>query len=217
MQCLHELNYKKLKNLVENILHITNWSIRKDKIENRTDNITFSDRFLLLKKKAQQKKIQFNDIEIVTWIDTLRILYNTFNKMENEELKNSISILQEYKIPYSQKRTDYLLILNNQILILEFSFNKLNYELQYETKLQQAIGYKELLSNLLPKEIDIGTYTFMVEAEEEKNGTAIYFQDTEFFPNFFKGLDLAKFIEKFFSKNKNYAFKELERIEGANI
>ena len=63
-------------------------------------------------------------------------------------LRNKIRILQEYCIPYSCKRADYLLVYENKILILEFSFNKLGYELQYETKLQQAIGYKEIIDYL---------------------------------------------------------------------
>ena len=120
--------------------------------------------------------------------------------------------MQEYCIPYSNKRADYLLVYDNKILILEFSFNKLGYELQYETKLQQAIGYKELLGNILPKEVDIGTYMFLVEAEEDKWGGAIYVDDTEKLPNQDKIEHLAKYIEKFFKKNEDFAINALERI-----
>ena len=95
---------------------------------------------------------------------------------------------------------------------MEFSFNKLGYELQYETKLQQAIGYKELLSNILPKEVDIGTYMFFVEAEEDKWGEAIYVENTEELPNSSKIEQLAKYIEKFFKKNENFAIDSLRRV-----
>ena len=86
------------------------------------------------------------------------------------------------------------------------------YELQYETKLQQAIGYKELLGNILPKEVDIGTYMFLVEAEEDKWGGATYVDDTEKLPNQDKMKDLARYIERFFKKNKNFAADALLRI-----
>ena len=146
------------------------------------------------------------------WIgieDTLNILYYVFKNIEDEKLREKIRILQEYCIPYSNKRADYLLVYDNKILILEFSFKKLGYELQYETKLLQAIGYKELLGNILPKETDIGTYMFLVEAEEDKAGGAIYIEGTEYLPNYYKIELLAKYIEKFFKKNENFAIDAL--------
>ena len=118
-----------------------------------------------------------------------------FDRVEDEDIRNNLKILQEYCIPYSRKRADYLLIYDNKILILEFSFNKLNYEFNYETKLQQAIGYKELLSNILPKEIEIGTYTFLLEPEEDARGKTIYFEvdGEKHTANHCKMYDLAKY------------------------
>jgi hypothetical protein len=212
MNCLYDMTYDDLKELVEDVLHLEYWCVRDDELQNRMDSIAYSDRFKELKERATEKGYAFNDIEIVTWLDTLNILYYVFDKMEDERLRDEIRILQEYCIPYSNKRADYLLVYDNKILILEFSFNKLGYELQYETKLQQAIGYKELLGNILPKEVDIGTYMFLVEAEEDKWGGAIYVDDTEKLPNQDKMKHLAKYIERFFKKNKNFAVDSLSRI-----
>ena len=212
MNCLYDMTYDDLKELVEDVLHLEYWCVRDDELQNRMDSIAYSDRFKELKERATEKGYAFNDIEIVTWLDTLNILYYVFDKMEDERLRDEIRILQEYCIPYSNKRADYLLVYDNKILILEFSFNKLGYELQYETKLQQAIGYKELLGNILPKEVDIGTYMFLVEAEEDKWGGAIYVDDTEKLPNQDKMKHLAKYIERFFKKNKNFAVDALLRI-----
>ena len=212
MNCLYDMTYDELKELVEEVLHLEYWCVRDDELRNRMDSIAYSDRFKELKERATEKGYAFNDIEIVTWLDTLNILYYVFDKMEDERLRDEIRILQEYCIPYSNKRADYLLVYDNKILILEFSFNKLGYELQYETKLQQAIGYKELLGNILPKEVDIGTYMFLVEAEEDKWGGTLYVDDTEKLPNQDKMKDLAKYIEKFFKKNENFAVDALLRI-----
>lgn len=150
------------------------------------------------KKKELPRRGIISDIEIVTWLDTLNILYYVFDRIEDENLRNSVKILQEYCIPYSNKRVDYLLVYDNKILILEFSFNKLGYDLQYETKLQQAIGYKELLNNILPKEVDLGTYTFIVEAEEDKDGRAIHIEGTDYYPNHYKISALAEIYTKVF-------------------
>lgn len=212
IQCLFKLNNELLTELVEDTLNIENWCIRDDELENRVDSIYYSERFQYLKELALKREMIFNDTEIVTWLDSLNILYYVFDNIKNEYLKDSIKIIQEYRIPYTNKRADYLLIYDNKILIIEFSFKKLGYDLQYETKLQQAIGYKELLSNILPKEIDIGTYTFLVEAEEDLYGNAMTLKNTDLLPNHYKIEHLAQFIEKFFNKNCDLAINALKQI-----
>lgn len=191
------------------------WFIRDDKITNRTDAIYLSDRYGKIKQQADINGISYNDIEVATWFDTLVTLYYVFDRVEDEDIRNNLKILQEYCIPYSRKRADYLLIYDNKILILEFSFNKLNYEFNYETKLQQAIGYKELLSNILPKEIEIGTYTFLLEPEEDARGKTIYLEvdGEKHTANHWKMYDLAKYIEKFFKKNMKVAYNAILQLE----
>ncbi len=191
------------------------WFIRDDKITNRTDAIYLSDRYGKIKQQADINGISYNDIEVATWFDTLVTLYYVFDRVEDEDIRNNLKILQEYCIPYSRKRADYLLIYDNKILILEFSFNKLNYEFNYETKLQQAIGYKELLSNILPKEIEIGTYNFLLEPEEDARGKTIYFEvdGEKHTANHWKMYDLAKYIEKFFKKNMKVAYNAILQLE----
>ena len=212
IQCLYNFNYKQLIDLVENTLYIKNWFVRQVDIESRTESIAKSDRFLYLQQQATKRNIYFDTREIVTWLDSLTTLYYVFDRMEDKHLRDSIKIIQEYSIPYQNKRADYLLVYDNKILIIEFSFNKLGYDLQYETKLQQAIGYKELLSNILPKEIDIGTYTFLIEPEEDENGKLIKIKNTDYFANHFKIQALALFIEKFFNKNINSAMNALNQL-----
>lgn len=215
MQCLYQLNVDELNKLVEKDLNLTYWFIRDDKITNRTDAIYLSDRYGKIKQQADSNGISYNDIEVVTWFDTLVTLYYVFDRLEDEDIRNNLKILQEYCIPYSRKRADYLLIYDNKILILEFSFNKLNYEFNYETKLQQAIGYKELLSNILPKEIEIGTYTFLLEPEEDARGKTIYLEvdGEKHTANHWKMYDLAKYIEKFFKKNMKVAYNAILQLE----
>ena len=209
MNCLHYLTYGDFTELVEDILELSNWGVRNAGIQDRTLAITGTPRFETLKSRAIEKSYKFNDGEIVTWIDSLSILYRVFNQIPDERLREKLIILQEYCIPYSNKRADFLLVHHNKILILEFSFRKMEYEFQYETKLSQAIGYKELLSSILPNEIEIGTYTFLVEAEEDDWVTPRYIGNKRELPNDAQIANLAKYIEMFFNKNKNRAINEL--------
>ena len=51
----------------------------------------------------------------------------------------------------------------NKIIIVEFSYNKVdNEDYHYNIKLNQLIRYKELIINILPRNIDIPTYTFLI-------------------------------------------------------
>lgn len=211
MKCLYELNYKLLKELVKEKLNLENWLIRNQDIRRRKDAISYSDRYAILKKRASDLSFFYSNTEIVSWLDTLSILLNVFDIIDDEYLQNNIQIFQEYCIPFSNKRADYLLAYDNKILILEFSFDKLGYEFNYETKLRQAIGYKELLSNILPHEVDIGTYTFLIEPEESENGKVCYVNDGNNLPNDRKIKLLAEYIEHFFKKNINLAVSSLKK------
>lgn len=212
MNCLHDMNYKDIVDLAENELGIDLWRVRNARIQERTESISYTAKFETLKNLALSKGYTFSDIEVVTWIDSLSILYRVFEKIEDTKLRASIRLLQEYRIPFSNKRADFILVYHNKILILEFSFKKLGYELQYETKLSQAIGYKELLSSILPKEIEIGTFTFLVEAEEEGFEQPIYVDGNNRLPNDDQIENLAKYIERFFKKNERVALDALNRI-----
>lgn len=212
MKCLYQMYWKDLKKLVEEDLCLTDWYVAWDEsLSNRarrvrefeTDNMygtnNMQHRYELIKRRADEACLKYNETEIVTWFDTLCILYHAFDMVDYEYLRDNIVILQEYNIPFSNKRADYVLCYDNKILILEFSFYKLGYELQYETKLQQAIGYKELIGNVLPKEIDIGTYTFLVDSGYVKDNDKVY--------------NLADYIEKFFNKNIDLAIRALGRLD----
>ena len=91
----------------------------------------------------------------------------------NPEIRNELQILQEMEIPFTHKRADYVLVYRRKILIIEFSFQKLNGRYKFEDKLNQTVGYKELLSNVMPPHIEIGTYTFLIERETNKSGNTI--------------------------------------------
>lgn len=215
MKALNFFTNKTLINYVEDELEIAGWIIRAESAQERLDKIKNSNRFQNLKQKAKESNINAHDFEIVSWLDTLNIMYYAFDEIGNNQLKNQIRIIQEYCIPFSNKRADYILIFENNIIIIEFSYDKFSNEYKFENKLNQAIGYKEQLSNLLPKEINIATYTFIINPETDSNGNVIKKNDYVI-PNMQKIKDLADYIEFFFTKHRKNAYYLLQEIDNEN-
>ena len=192
---------------------IDDWFIYALPIEDRKTRIDYSHRYQFLKEQNQKTITTTNEQEIVSWIDTMNFMFYALDHIKN---KSGIKIIQELKIPFSNKRPDYVITKDNKILIIEFSFKKLGDDYQYENKLTQAIGYKELLSNLLPNHIQIGTYTYLMKPEIEKSGKQILVQskytNEEVDTNYDGRLEMAKYIDEFFSTTKKTAFEELLKI-----
>jgi len=213
MKCLFELNVEQLYKLVEEDLSLDGWIIWNEPLEKRTESARGLKRFDIIKEKATNSGFKNIDNEIVTWFDTLTMLYRSLKIITDSELKENLKIFQEFLMPYSRKRADYVLVYDNKILILEFSFDKLGYGIKYETKLQQASSYKEILGVFLPKEIDIGTYTFLVAPDEDEEGRFIYDEETSRRVNDDKVEELANVIEKFFKKNLKSAYISLSHLD----
>ena len=216
MKALYNLEYNEFKKLVEKKLHIDGWLVHDDSASSRSDQVADRRYFVELKKRAYEKGINAHKNEILSWLDTLNLLYYAL-KMVNNKFLDEMQIIQEYTIPLTNKRADYMLVRKNKILIIEFSFDKLGEEYKFETKLSQAVNYKELLSNLLPSYIKIGTYTFMINPEVDHNGDNIYkynkYRKTEQLANNEKIDELGAYINLFFS-DRDDAIYQLGFLEG---
>lgn len=126
---------------------------------------------------------------------------NQMNKLNYDNLLNNIRII--FHIPFTNKRADYLLVYENKIIITEFSYNKFdNEDYHYNIKLNQVIGYKELISNILSNDIDIATYTFLIHPE----GSGID-------PNMDQIENFIEYIKFFIEKKSISAYKELKKIK----
>ena len=217
MKCLYELNVEQLNELVEDELYLKDWVVWNADLKRRNNSSQSASRYDRIQKQAQDKQIKHIPDEAITWFDSLTMLYHSLNKIKDEELKNNLKIFQEFCMPYSKKRADYLLTYDNKILILEFSFKKLGYDINYEAKLQQASSYKEILSVFLPKEIDIGTYTFLIAPDEDEEGKLIYNAETKRRVNDDKVEELATVIAKFFKKNLKSAYNSIIHLDYGDI
>lgn len=218
MKALYNFKFNEFKKLVED-LHLTNWIVRDDSASSRRKQVENRTYFIDLRHRAESEGIPAHDDEIISWLDTLNLLYYAFDRVNND-LLDRLQIIQEYTIPFTNKRADYLLVSNNKILILEFSFDKLGEKYKFENKLTQATYYKELLSNLLPSYIKIGTYTFMINPEADHDGASMLkynkynkYSKSEELANNEKLDDLGEYINLFFS-NRDDALMQLSFIDG---
>ena len=193
-------NYDKIKNFLKNNnFPLENWKIYNKTIEERTSLIqenTYYKKFINI---ADFYKISYNKTEIISWIDNLFIIYRTLEGIK--EKINNLKIIQEMNIPFTKKRADIILIKDDKILIIEFSYNKWDEEYRYSIKLEQAITYKELLKNILPENIKIANYTFLIKPEEENE-----LSNEESIKN------LQKYILYFFHKSEDIAYETLNNI-----
>lgn len=239
MKCLYDLNFKKEMSKIFKETKIESWNIENNKIENRInsiDNNKKNEHLLFFINQAEKNKISATPEEMISWLDTTKILYKLHKELneKHSEIINDLRIIAEYCIPFSQNnRTDILLINNNQILIIEFSYS--TYENRYESyskKINQVIYYKELLKNICKSNIEISTYTFIIHPEERvidydyeieqiknkcKWAKNIKLYDDEKYYKNNKEINkeninkLANYIILFFSKGNENAYEQLKK------
>ncbi len=149
------------------------WNIEKQLLKNRVLKYKNMPEYLMLKKKFLEKKISIfalKEEEIITWFDTSslmrRVLFDLYKKGINTE---GINIIMEYPVIFgNHMRTDYLLVYDRLIVVLEFGmFNQdeRRSEERYTKKLQESISYRQIMANMLPKEIKIVNYVMIYKPE----------------------------------------------------
>lgn len=217
MKNLHWLNCDELNKLVKDDLHLASWLVYDMDAKDRAKMIDYTYKYQYLKNRAEEQEIKPQSAEIISWLDTLNIMYYVLDYV-GPKIRNELQILQEMEIPFTNKRADYVLVYRKKILIVEFSFQNWNRRDKFENKLNQAAGYKELLSNVLPPHIEIGTYTFLIEPETDKSGRVVkrlnkYTKEQEL-PNNEKIQEFGGYINLFFEKDFEDAMYYLGYVDG---
>ena len=110
-------------------------------IEDRYDCVQDNSYVNKLHEIAKSNDIKYDECETISWLDSQSIMLKVINKMEKlgfDNLINNIRVIQEFHIPFTNKRADYLLVYENKIIIVEFSYNKFdNEDYHYNIKLNQ--------------------------------------------------------------------------------
>ena len=145
---------------------------------------------------------------MVSFFDTMHLMYIMLNSFNNDDIKNNMIIIQEYQIETLNKpRIDYLLAYRNNIVLLEFgkSNNYLSLAKDTSKKQQQLNGYETSIKSTLVDSDTISVMSipiiYLSEDDEqniESNNNTIS--------------DAVKKINKMLLKNKN-AFEQLQLAE----
>lgn len=196
----------------ENLYNPLSWQIQDQSQKYRASSINEYSYYKKLKKDFTEKELTKNEIngeQIVSFLDTIHLMYKTFALINDEIINNEIKIIMEYVIPDSRKyRIDYVLSFRNSLLLIEFSRVTTIFELKEinSKKNHQIIEYSNALNSLINNSnIIIKTKTFVYLPYSSKS----YIEITQESIN-----DLVKIINKTFKSNNNKnAFETLLEIE----
>lgn len=182
-------NYKRIKalaifenindffNKVKNLYDVENWKIQSNSYEERANSIKNYTYFNILKECFNSSNLtnkNVTDAQIISFLDTLSIMYKVFSSIDEESIVQEMKIIMEYVIPeLSKPRIDYILTFRNSMILIEFSKTSTIENLSNETtkKTQQLIGYTDMLkSNITNKNINIIPHVCMYfDNSNEKN------------------------------------------------
>lgn len=204
MKCLFNGTINDFKIFTDSELKLNKWLIYDQSIDDRYEQVKKYSYIKKLKDLANKNEMEYDKTELISWLDSQKIMLEVIKKINKDKrnILEGIRLIQEFHIPFSRKRADYLIVKDNKILIIEFSYSKLNKTAyQYQTKLNQVINYKELISNVISKNVDIATFTFILHPEEE---------DKEV--NMGEINNFIDYLYYFISDKKYDAYSELIRI-----
>lgn len=164
------------------------WRISKSLLKERARIHSKTEIFRELKEMYIKKGLSFfelKDEEVITWIDTLLILRRCFiNLMNKGKLNEKISIIMEYPFVFGNfMRTDYLITYEKFAIILEFGmFNQdeKRKEERYTKKIQENIGHRNILRNMLSDKTKIYSYVFMYRPEYDPNNESLIYDNQQY-------------------------------------
>ncbi|MCR3905912.1 MAG: hypothetical protein NUK62_02685 [Tenericutes bacterium] len=210
-------------NTFSDYLEQINWKIDKQLLKNRVAEHKNNQFINELKRKFIEKKISIwplKDEETITWLDTLllmrRLMIELFKKGINTD---QITILMEYPLVYGNyMRTDYLLVYERLIIVLEFGmFNQdeRRSEERYTKKLQESINHRQIIANMVSKWIDVVNYVMIYKPEHDSNNNLILTENNDY--NQGEIQNLIEFVIKNIRIQDNLtAIKQLESIQDYN-
>lgn len=217
-----EIEYKNIKALnifknindfneyTENLYKVAKWNIQPEDYKTRAEVLKKYSYWDELKNQFNKKKLTewyLAEEQLVTYFDTMHLMYRILNDIKNQNIKNEMKIIQEYRIEARNKpRADYLLVYRNNIIILEFGKTTMN-KIGTDTSNKQAQlnGYEQALRSSLEDEKSINIYGLPLLYISEENEKNIEFNNEQLF-------DVVKKINKHFIKHKD-AFEQLQNAE----
>lgn len=198
-----------------------NWKIEKQLLKERVERYNKTYIFQMFKKQFYQENISIwplKEEEIITWIDTLSIIRRTIDQIEIRGLDTDrLIIIMEYPLVFgNHMRTDYLLIYERMIIVLEFGmFNQdeKRSEERYTKKLQDSINHRQVLANMIDPRVKVINYVLVYRPEFDRLSNTTMNENINY-NNCEIGL-LSDFIIK--NTNEQNSISAISQLESINI
>jgi len=163
-------------NTYSNFIEEFDWKIEKQLLKERVQIYKNEHFFITLERQFKKQELTIWELkqeEVITWIDTMmllrRILLKLFQRGSNVSKMN---IIMEYPLVYgNHMRSDYLIVYDRLIVVLEFGmFNQdeKRSEERYTKKLQESINYRQIIGNLVEKEVSVVNYVMIYKPEYDR-------------------------------------------------
>lgn len=172
------MNFEGIKefNNFSDIIDKNKWEIEKQLLKERVEVYKTLEIYNELKNKFDSKSLTIWPLkseEIITWIDTMKLLRRIFNKLYQKGFYgDKFKIIMEYPLIFgNHMRADYLLVYDRLIILLEFGmFNQdeKRSEERYTKKLQESINYRQLIDNLVDNSVKVINYVMIYRPEFDR-------------------------------------------------
>jgi hypothetical protein len=215
-------NFKNINEFIKfsNVISQMSWNIEKQLLKNRVDFYASMDIISSLRNQFKAREISIwplKEEEIITWLDTLSIMRRLMLIVFEKGIEiDKLQIFMEYPLLYgNHMRADYLMIYDRLIIVLEFGmFNQdeKRSEERYTKKLQDSINYRQILSNLISREVKIVNYSMIYRPEFDRSSKTQI--DENIVYNNKEILMLSVFINKLMKEQDSLsAIAQLSHIE----
>jgi len=206
-------------NIFSEFLDKISWKIERQLLRDRVINYQSLPIYQELKKEFNNKMITIwplKEEEIITWFDTLLLMRRLFFNLFKSGIKSEdIHIIMEYPLIFgNHMRTDYLLVYQRCIIVLEFGmFNQdeRRSEERYTKKLQESINHRQIIANMVDNSIDVSNYVMIYRPEFDRLQSILNNENIEY--NNEEIRLLSRFIQSKIKNQDNLlALKQLEKI-----
>lgn len=172
-------SYFVFKSFVKDLYNIRNWKISDKTDDERIALIKDKDYFQKLKKDFNSRNIcpyPITNKEVLSYLDTLNILYKVLEEITNQDFKKNVKIIMEYlpKNDLGKDRVDYVIAYKNILILIEFGRSSRRENLK-ETRMKKEDEldyYKKQIERIVDSS-DIKIQTLPIIYQPEKDEQAI--------------------------------------------
>jgi hypothetical protein len=206
-------------NIFSSFIEEYEWKIEKQLLKERVTYYQEYPMFSQMKNEFNRKQISIwplKEEEIITWFDTLSLLRRITSELFHKGISlEDIHIFMEYPLVFgNHMRTDYLIVLDRLIIVLEFGmFNQdeKRSEERYTKKLQESINHRQILANMVHGNVEVINYVMIYKPEYDRLHRSELIEQKSYNENEIKLL--SQFITHKVRLQQTYsAISQLEKI-----